>query len=235
MDTPPLHTHVPPPAGQWTFVVPVRDASRAKTRLVAPRGVEHAGLVRAMARDVVEAVTAAGAQVVLVTDDPVLALLDDASVRVVPDPAVRGARRGLLAAIEAGLAAIPAESPAAVLLGDVACLRAGDVAELIREATPPGRPHDPATVFVRDAAGTGTTLLAGVRRKLRPRFGAGSAAAHAQDAREIGTRLTRARRDVDTAEDLADAVGLGVGRHTAALLGGLRPEGRPSAEPSEHC
>lgn len=214
-------------------MIPVRDASRAKTRLVAPQGVEHAELVRAMARDVVEAVTGAGAQVVLVTDDPVLAALGDARVSIVPDPALDGAGGGLGAAIDAGLATVAAGSPAAVLLGDVACLGAEDVVELLREAAALGGSDDPVTVFVRDATGTGTTLLAGVRGALRPRFGADSASAHAQVAVEIGAHLPRARRDVDTADDLADAVGLGVGRHTAALLGGIRPEGRPSAESSE--
>lgn len=217
-------------------MIPVRDASRAKTRLVAPQGVEHAELVRAMARDVVEAVTGAGAQVVLVTDDPVLAALGDARVSIVPDPALDGAGGGLGAAIDAGLSTVAAGNPAAVLLGDVACLGAEDVVELLREAAAlgrPGGPDEPATVFVRDATGTGTTLLAGVRGALRPRFGDDSASAHAQVAVEIGAHILRARRDVDTADDLADAVGLGVGRHTAALLGGIRPEGRPSAGSSE--
>lgn len=241
MDTPPLTTLDPASPENWTFVVPVRDATVAKTRLVAPPEVDHATLVRAMAFDTVTAVTAAGAHVVLVTSDPLLAT-QNGPTRVLPDPVTRDGDRGagLSAALLAGLALVAPDRPAAVLLGDVPCLRAADVIELLGRvvqtgAPGPQRPARPqrACAFVRDAAGTGTTLLAATRRDdLRPRFGPGSAAAHSQVATEIGADILRARRDVDTASDLAAALRLGVGERTSSALDAARPGGWPSPQES---
>jgi 2-phospho-L-lactate/phosphoenolpyruvate guanylyltransferase len=94
--------------------------------------------------------------------------------------------------------------------------------------------------FVADAAGTGTVLLAALHgRPLQPRFGPGSAAAHAAGgAVRLDGDWPGLRRDVDTALDLAAARALGVGRHTRELLHGARygvpSGGRPpaSAEPT---
>ena len=69
-----------------------------------------------------------------------------------------------------------------------------------------------------DAAGTGTVLLAAAGTALLPAFGAGSARRHAESgARRLDGRWPSLRRDVDTVADLAEAVRLGLGRHTAAL------------------
>jgi 2-phospho-L-lactate guanylyltransferase len=76
---------------------------------------------------------------------------------------------------------------------------------------------------VADAQGTGTVMLTGTPgMPLLPAFGVGSAARH----RDLGHRLLRGterlRRDVDTPDDLAVAVRLGVGRHTSAVLDHVR-------------
>jgi 2-phospho-L-lactate guanylyltransferase len=75
------------------------------------------------------------------------------------------------------------------------------------------------SVFVPDAQGTGTVLLAARHAAaLRPAFGPGSAAAHeALGALRLEPALPRLRRDVDTAADLAEALELGCGRRTAEL------------------
>ena len=79
-----------------------------------------------------------------------------------------------------------------------------------------------ALPFVPDAAGTGTTMLtAAAGTALDPRFGERSCAAHAASG---AVRLSPAdaaglRRDVDTEVDLWDALRLGVGPATAAVLG----------------
>lgn len=76
--------------------------------------------------------------------------------------------------------------------------------------------------YVADAPGGGTVLLAapaGV--PLAPRFGPGSAAAHAASgALPLAGDWPSLRRDVDTPADLAAAAGLGLGPRTAALLAG---------------
>ena len=69
-----------------------------------------------------------------------------------------------------------------------------------------------------DRAGTGTTLYtADNLARFAPQFGAGSCAAHrAAGAVEIGgDAMTSVRQDVDTPDDLADALTLGVGARTA--------------------
>ncbi len=64
--------------------------------------------------------------------------------------------------------------------------------------------------FVPDAEGTGTVLLAAARGPLGPRFGPGSAAAHARSgARRLRGAWPTLRRDVDTPADLEEAFRLG--------------------------
>jgi 2-phospho-L-lactate guanylyltransferase len=54
---------------------------------------------------------------------------------------------------------------------------------------------------------------------LRPRFGAGSALRHrAAGAHPLSGNWPGLRRDVDTEQDLREAVDLGVGAHTCELL-----------------
>jgi 2-phospho-L-lactate guanylyltransferase len=72
---------------------------------------------------------------------------------------------------------------------------------------------------VPDAEGTGTVLLTATPgHLLAPSFGAGSAARHATGATLLTPDLPRLRQDVDDVGSLAEAVQLGVGRHTAAVL-----------------
>jgi 2-phospho-L-lactate guanylyltransferase len=77
------------------------------------------------------------------------------------------------------------------------------------------------TAFVPDVEGTGTTLLTAKRPALlQPKFGVGSASAHASSGavRLAGWGLSRVRRDVDSVADLFEAARLGVGEHTRALM-----------------
>ena len=79
--------------------------------------------------------------------------------------------------------------------------------------------------MVADAEGTGSTLVtAGAGVSWASAFGEGSFAAHVA----LGFAAlpvpedSSLRRDVDTAEQLAQAATLGLGRRTAALLAGSR-------------
>ncbi len=88
------------------------------------------------------------------------------------------------------------------LTGDLPALRPADLALALA-----GLPVRARRGFVPDAAGTGTALLAappGVA--LDPRFGPGSAAAHAASgAVRLDGGWPTLRQDVDTAADLAAA------------------------------
>jgi 2-phospho-L-lactate guanylyltransferase len=220
------------------LVVPVKELHRAKSRLVAAvaglpgsdadRHRAHRDLALALARDTLRAATAAGIRrVVVVTAEPgdLLGVVPAApadpharpSVEIVGDPGgglnaavshgaahlrrtARG-RAGLVAALQADLPALrPAELDAALTCA---------AAEIAAGAT---------AAFVADHTGTGTTLLVGAPgRVLRPRFGVGSAAAHAAaGAVALDGPWPGLRADVDTPEDLARVRALGTGPATGA-------------------
>ncbi|MCI4064702.1 2-phospho-L-lactate guanylyltransferase [Micromonospora sp. R77] len=204
------------PEPRWTVVVPVKRLEVAKSRLRgALPGVPHAELALALAADTVRAVRAcpAVAEVLVVTDDPRMgAQLRAAGARTVPD----APDAGLNAAFRHGAAVAGPHVPVAALTADLPALRPVELAAALRTAAAgPG-----VRRFVADAPGSGTVLLttpAGV--PLEPRFGVGSAAAHAASgALSLDDAWPTLRRDVDTAADLADAALLGLGPRTAALV-----------------
>ena len=198
----------------WTAVMPVKRLGAAKSRLRgAVPAARHADLALAMVRDTVTAVLAAAAvsRLLVVTDDPVAAAaVTDLGARVVPDrPAA-----GLNAAMRYGAdQAAGLGRYRAVLTGDLPALRAEQLDAALAAARP-------ARGFVADAAGTGTVLLAvPPGEPLEPRFGPGSAAAHAAaGARPLTGDWPGLRQDVDTPADLATVLALGAGAHTCALL-----------------
>lgn len=201
----------------WRVVAPVKGGEDAKSRL-APPGPGRAALASALALDSVAAVLAAAPRVV-----EVLVVSADPGVR--HDAAALGARpvrqthpgAGLPGAVADGLAVVTGS--VAVLLADVPCLLPGDLVAALDRA---GDALDAGavSVFVPDSEGTGTVLLAARERAgLRPAFGPASAAAHERaGALRLDLDLPRLRRDVDTPAALAEAVSLGVGPRTAAVL-----------------
>lgn len=222
---------------EWALVIPVKPLGSAKSRL---RGalpwVPHERLGLALALDTVAAaldtmagpVTTTGpdtmagpdavasrvqGEVCVVCDDPVVGRQATAlGARVVPDEP----RAGLNAAIRFGVAQAARECRwVAALAADLPALRRADLAGALRAAA-----EQPSRSYVADATGTGTVLLsAPAGADLDPRFGPGSAAAHAASgARTLRGDWPTLRRDVDTGTDLVDAATLGLGPRTAALL-----------------
>ncbi len=210
----------------WSVVVPAKRLRLAKTRLTPlPPGLDgppeaaHDRLVLALLADTVAAALAspAVAGVLVVTDDPDAAAAGTRlGARTVPDEPDRGLNPALVhGARAAGTAAV------AALSSDLPALRPEELTAALAAAEAAPR------CFVADAQGTGTTLLTAVDTDLSPAFGAGSAQRHAAGG---AVPLTGAwpglARDVDTPADLRAALALGVGPHTAALLGGAtRPTG----------
>jgi len=208
----------------WTVLIPVKPAGRAKRRL---RGVvaagHHAALVRAMALDTITAALAAssiGAVVLVTADDSLATQARRLGAAIVGDAGALN-----VALREAADAVRRPPDGVAALLADLPAVR---VAELDGALDFAGSGHGLA--FLADAAGTGTTLLAappGVA--FTPRFGRASAAAHSAIARplqEPPTGWPGLRTDVDTPDDLKRALELGVGPHTAVLLGNHFVESR---------
>jgi 2-phospho-L-lactate guanylyltransferase len=204
----------------WTIVVPVKTLVAAKTRLAAAAGPYRAALAVAIACDTVAAALACSyvARVFVVTGDPVPAeALAALGAHIVPDP-----NAGLNAALRSGgaeaLRLAPA-SPIGALQADLPALRPAELGVALAAAA------DFDQCFVPDAAEIGTTFY-GVRPRVRftPRFGGESRARHlGVGAKEVTPDgIPSVRRDVDTPSDLEQALALGVGRHTAAVVKTLK-------------
>ncbi|MEU4490916.1 2-phospho-L-lactate guanylyltransferase [Streptomyces purpurascens] len=206
---------------QWTLVVPLKPLAQAKSRLAdtADDGLRP-GLALAFAQDTVAAALACPAvrDVAVVTDDAragrELAVLGAA---IIPDEP----GGGLNAALAHGAGIIRSTrpgSPVAALNADLPALRPPELTRVLDAAAEFPR------AFLPDAAAIGTTLLAAAPgRELLPVFGTDSRARHrASGAVELGlSDVDSVRQDVDTGDDLRNALALGVGPHTAAAAARL--------------
>lgn len=199
---------------QWSIVVPAKRLAVAKTRLrpltAALASASHGELVLALLADTVAAAVACPsvAEVVVVTDDlaaaDVVRRLGARTLADAPD-------RGLNPALEHG-ARSASHSAVAALSSDLPALRPAELGAALRSAGMAPR------CFVPDAHGTGTTLLTALGTALLPRFGAASAQAHRDGgALPLAGDWPGLARDVDTPEDLQDALGLGAGPRTTAF------------------
>jgi 2-phospho-L-lactate/phosphoenolpyruvate guanylyltransferase len=210
---------------RWCLVLPVKRLPAAKTRLGPPYDDHRATLALAFALDTTLAAFACPlvAAVQVVTDDLQAAnALSAIGADVTADDPDAGLNPALVHGARLAARHRPGTS-VGTLAADLPALRPAELAVALRDATAHGRS------FVRDAEGTGTTLLlARAAEDLRPMFGPGSAARHAgSGGHEISAdALPSVRRDVDTAADLDAALLLGVGRWTARALdraGARRP------------
>src|SRR6188472_3963232 len=193
------------PNGAWTIIIPVKDTTTAKTRLTGLSQQVRASLALAFALDTTTAALACPAvlDVLVVTNDEGAArALEEVGARVVIDDP----DAGLNAALEHGTAAVRRDRPqacVAAMPGDLPALRP----EELEVAFTAGSAYQ--RWLVADADGAGTTLLAvSGGAPLDARFGTGSRAAHIRSgAVELtGLSLPRLRRDVDTEQQLFEAV-----------------------------
>ena len=218
-----------PAPAEWGVVVPVKRLAVAKSRLSAFGSDGRESLALAFAEDVVRAALACAVvrRVLVVTDDPLAAaVLGDLGADVqadLPDA-------GLNPALEHGAEVLRAEAGAlgvATVSADLPALRPEDLQAALDRTR--GR------AFVADSAGSGTTLLAAAAGEpLRPAYGPASAALHrASGALELAG-AAGLRRDVDLPGDLAEAVALGVGPSTAAVLSWIEEGGRPPRQGTMH-
>lgn len=209
------------PFSPFSLIVPLKPLAVAKSRLAGAAGPVRPALALAFALDTVAAALACAevADVTVVTDDPAagaeLAALGAFVVADVP-------AAGLNAALRYGAERVREREPAAAvaaLNGDLPALRPAELSAVLRDAASASE-----RAFLADAAGVGTTLLAASPgTPLSPAFGGPSRARHlASGAREITlSAVDSVRQDVDTADDLRAALGLGVGPRTALAADGL--------------
>jgi 2-phospho-L-lactate guanylyltransferase len=199
----------------WTVVIPVKRLDVAKSRLNLPPGKRRA-VALAMAMDVAGAARDCPEvkRVLAITSDEQAAeALRGYGVDVADD--VHDG--GLNAALRHGIAVARAEGAGAVaiLSADLAALTPGAVATALR-SVPACR-----SGVVADRAGTGTTVMAmAAESSIEPSYGVGSFGRHvALGAADLTSGAAAALRlDVDSLDDLRDAMVLGVGPHTRAVI-----------------
>ena len=210
--------------GPWSVIVPVKRLTSGKSRLAGSRELRTA-VATALARDTMDTVAGCAEvdQLVVVTSDGVAAEAASAAGAVVVCER-QGVRDPLNEALESALRWLRThrpDFPVAVVPTDLASLTAPVLAQVLREA----RLHERA--FVRDVAGTGTTIWTSRSpRSARTHYGAGSAEKHlSAGAADLAGLPLEARHDLDRAEDVTDLLALGVGPHLrhALNLGGQPP------------
>lgn len=199
---------------RWRLIVPVKGQLAAKTRLHPPAGVARADLAHAFALDTITAVVACMPpdHLIAVTSDELTAtFVQDQGGTVVADSG-----EGLNRAVRQGIEYVQrvlGPGPTAVLLGDIPTLRPKDLVDALAACSLHAR------ALVPDASGTGTVLLSALSpQDLHPRFGVNSAREHGRDCVRLELDLPALRTDVDDDDALRQALAIGVGRHTAAVL-----------------
>lgn len=194
-------------------VIPVKSPGSAKSRLTTS-DAERARLAAAFATDVVDTAvrTPRVVAVWVVSDDADFAAqLSPRGAHFCADPGT-----GLNAALRAGAVAARTDHPQArpvALFADLPALTVADLTAAL------GQLIDGVAAFVADADNTGSSLYSAEWDDFAPRFGAGSARAHRlAGAMPLLGELATLRRDVDDLDSLADALALGVGPATAAVV-----------------
>ena len=203
----------------YVVLVPVKPPAVGKSRLAELGDHERRELAAAIALDTVESCRAATLvrEVLGVTDDVGFAAqLAAIGCATIPDGTSDDLNGTLWLAAAEAHRRWPDLVPVAVL-GDLPALRPAELDEALASIQPG------EAAYVADAEGTGTTLYTAAFEDFRPRFGAGSAAAHEAEARHLRVDVPSLRRDVDDLDGLRAAWELGVGprthRRAASLLG----------------
>jgi 2-phospho-L-lactate guanylyltransferase len=199
----------------FVVILPVKPPGRGKSRLRELPDEQRRALAAAFALDTATAALAANrvSGVLAVTDDHAFARdLAALGAHVIPD-GVSGDLNGSLvqAAAEAHRRWPEARS----------CVLLADLPSLTPEALDAALASVPATgaAFVRDAAGTGTTMYTAPAEEFHPRFGASSAQRHADGGAAELDAAPCLRRDVDELSDLSAAMVIGLGPHTSVVTG----------------
>lgn len=200
---------------RWTAIIPIRSFTEGKTRLTIPRA-NTPSLIAAFADDVIHACSTCPeiSRTVVVSPDPqVLALAQERGCEILQEQGATGINEAI------NLARANIDGPVIAILGDTPCITGDILTMVLLEA------RDHRTSFVADASGVGSTMwCADTTSSATSHFGHHSRAEHrAHGAVEVGAHnaspeWARARRDVDTDIDLWDAIRLGLGPASSALL-----------------
>lgn len=229
---------------QWDALLPVKPTHDVKSRLLPTDRETRMQLVPAFVSDTIAALAKSGrvARIAIVgrrsplaaeVATPIMWINEPGSASVVDEPLDR-----LNVALSHAVRVLreSARRPIIIVAADLPSLRAANVSVILTRASfaagaNPAGPAGPAgsaggadrglPSFVRDASGTGTTMLLTPADVLpNPHFGPNSANRHARSGAVDISALAGAgtRRDVDTAADLRQAMTIGLGRHSALAV-----------------
>lgn len=210
------------------LIIAIKRLTAAKTRLAPMFDALATGareeLVLAMLGDTIMAASAVPAvyAITVVTPDEMAA---DAArshgAHALIDPTPIGHLDPLNAALRTAEATIRSRtSNVAVLQGDLPALQSREFAQALSAARAAPRS------FVSDRHGTGTAALFAFNVPLDPRFGPNSARRHGDSgAVQLPGPWPGLRCDIDTQDDLATALRLGVGIATKRAVGGMTIRG----------
>lgn len=202
-------------------LIAVKRLADAKTRLAPVLSASaRESLVLAMLVDTVSAASAVASvsSITVVTPDPAAAAAArEIGARALMDSTPAGHPDPLNNALGAAESAAGLTN-VVVLQGDLPALRSDELAGALAQARQFPRS------FVSDRHGTGTAALFAFRAPLDPRFGSESTRRHADSgAVELTGRWPGLRCDIDTPDDLATALQLGLGPATRRVVGALPP------------
>jgi 2-phospho-L-lactate guanylyltransferase len=214
-------------AVSWTVIIPVKDLSRAKSRMADGRPAPS-DLARAFLADVLDAVHPCPLvdRIIVATSDPeAMAIATAHGALSVDDTGHPGINAGATWAARSATAG----TGVAVMVSDLPRLTTAAVSRVLELAS-----AHPVS-FVADLQGTGTTMWLALSPTLMPpHFGAESRQAHlATGAVDLVERypdqvLLPARADADTPEHLEGAGAGRLGPHTRQAL-----DGNPASTPHE--
>ena len=204
-------------------LIAVKRLTAAKTRLAPVLSASaRESLVLAMLVDTVTAAAAVPAvsSITVVTPDPdAAAAARELGAQALLDPTPDGHPDPLNNALSAAETASLVPN-IVVLQGDLPALRTDELTEALAAA----RRHPRS--FVSDRHGTGTSALFAFGVPLDPRFGVESTRRHADSgAAELTGSWPGLRCDIDTPDDLASALHLGLGPATHRVVGALPSTG----------
>ncbi|MDT5080450.1 MAG: 2-phospho-L-lactate/phosphoenolpyruvate guanylyltransferase [Mycobacterium sp.] len=210
------------------LIIAIKRLGAAKSRLApmfdALANGAREELVLAMLGDTIAAASAVPAvqTITVVTPDEVAAeAARSHGAQVLMDPTPVGHADPLNTALRTAETAVRSHTDnIAVLQGDLPALQARELAQALSAAR--GAPRS----FVADRHGTGTAALFAFGVPLDPGFGPNSARRHADSgAIELTRPWPGLRCDIDTQDDLAAALRLGVGIATKRAVGGMTMPG----------
>ncbi|MEQ7848044.1 2-phospho-L-lactate guanylyltransferase [Nocardioides kribbensis] len=200
------------PPAVHAVLLPVKPPAVGKSRLLGVSDEGRRELAEAFALDTARACVAAArvARVLVATDDVGLShALARLGCEAIPDGTTSDLNATLRLTAAEARRRWPDLEPVA-LCADLPALRPGDLDAALGALVPGG------ASFVADADGVGTTLYTAPHADFAPSYGEGSREAHlAAGALEVRGDLVTLRRDVDDLDDLAVALGLGVGPATS--------------------